>query len=235
MVLFGYLMLILLPAGFIAYILWDHKRKMAEREAASAGRLQELMGIATLTQARPAGTTESATQRAGAVTSTPLPAAVPAPAARPHEDDAPAAPLYAMRERILNPPQTLLYYLLKTGLPDHVIFPRVTLGSILETGPGLSGIARDEQIRRLAALTVEFVVADKTMRPLAVVELSAPEQPGAAQADRAAARTRLEAAGLRYVELDAKALPRKDAIRGLVLEDDDTAIAARETPQNASR
>jgi len=229
----GYLLLILIPAAVVAYIVWDYKRKMADREAASAGRLHELLGIAALPQPQRSRDTEGLLERAAPAPPAPASAAEPAPAAQPRWESAPAAPLYAARERILSPPQTLLYYLLKTGLPDHVIFPRVTLASILEAGPGLSGFARDEQIRRLAALTVEFVVADKTMRPLAVIELAAPAQPGAAQADRDAARTRLEAAGVKYLELDAKALPRKETIRALVLDDDETAGALRATPENA--
>jgi hypothetical protein len=137
-----------------------------------------------------------------------------------------AASLYARRERVLNPAQTLVYLLLRTGLPDHVVFARVALASILEAGPGLSGFARDEQARRLAALTVDFVVADRNMRPLAVVELAADDQGSVAQTDRASARTRLAAAGVRYVELDTRALPRKDGIRVAVLGDAPADVAS---------
>jgi len=211
--IFGYLLLVLIPVAGIAYIIWDHRRKTAERNAAAASRLHELLGTAAQRQrAEDAGSPAAATTAA--------PAAARA-------EEAPAAPLYASRDRVLTPPQTLLYYLLKTGLPDHIIFARVTLASVLEAGPGLSGFAREEQIRRLAALTVDFVVSDKNMKPVVVVEIATPDQAGAAQADRASARTRLTAAGVRYLELDPKQLPRKDAIRAVVLADTPSAESDR--------
>lgn len=208
---FSYLLLILLPIVVVAYVVWDYRRKTAARMAASSGRLNELLGVVAQTQQR---------------VLTPVEAVLTPSLPTPRPEAPPAAPLYASRERVLNPQHTLLYYLLKTGLPDHVVFARVTLASILEAGPGLSGVARDEQTRRLAAITVDFVVADKGMRPVAVVELASNEQGSAALADRASARTRLAAAGVRYVELDARTLPRKDAMRSLVLNEAGASAAA---------
>ena len=72
------------------------------------------------------------------------------------------------------------------------------------------------------------------MRPLAVVELAAPDQGSVAQTDRASARTRLTAAGVRYVELDARALPRKDGIRAAVLGDAQAA-GGPATPAGVAR
>jgi len=57
----------------------------------------------------------------------------------------------------------------------------------------------------------------KAMRPVAVIGLAARDERGAAQSDRAAVRTRLAAASLRYLELDPQQLPRKEAMRALVL------------------
>ena len=262
---FGFILLVLLPIVAVGYIVWDYKRKTAQRAEVSAGRLSELMGVATQVQVQPPSATPTPTQtqvqpqsqaqpqpvnpveRAPVVPPAPRsePAVAAAPAARIEIGAAPAGrietaaaltpraelasdgpPLYAPRERVLNPAQTLAFLLLKTGLPDHVVFARVTLASILEAGPGLSGFARDEQARRLAALTVDFVIADRNMRPLAVVELAAADQGSVAQTDRASARTRLVAAGVRYVELDARALPRKDGIRAAVLGDAPAKVAS---------
>jgi hypothetical protein len=63
------------------------------------------------------------------------------------------------------------------------------------------------------------------MRPVTVIDLAAHGIGGAAQADRAATRTRLAAAGVRYLELEPTALPRKDAIRAVVLDETDGANA----------
>lgn len=219
----GYILLIVMPIVVVAYIVWDHRRKMAEREAASAGRLQELLGVAALPQLAEREGLRAPVSAASAAPAT----AVPSAASLPQSAAVPAAPLYAARERVLSSPQTLLYYLLRTGLPDHVILARVTLASLLEAGPGLEGVAREEQTRRLSALTVDFVVADKGMRPVTVIDLAAHGIGGAAQADRAATRTRLAAAGVRYLELEPTALPRKDAIRAVVLDETDSTNAPR--------
>lgn len=208
----GYLLLVLIPIAAIAYVVWDYKRKIAARAAASSGRLNELLGTAAHVQVPTPAPARASTPVDASVTLSPR--AIPS-------DASPPAPLYASRERVLDPPQTLVYYLLKTGMPDHVVLARVSLASILQAGPGLSGVPREEQTRRLAALTVDFVVADKSMRPVAVIELAASDQgSSAAQADRDSARTRLAAAGVRYLELDARALPRKDTMRSLVLDGD---------------
>lgn len=224
--IFGYLLLVLIPVAAIAYLIWDHKRKTAERNVAAASRLHELLG----TGAQPDSLRSSDTP----VAASPSPA--PAPVASgtslppmPLSASAPAA-LYAVRKRVLSAPQTLLYYLLKTGLPDHLVLPRVTLAALLDAGPALVGFARDEQVRRLSALTVDFAVVDKSMQPVAVVELAENASGSAAQADRDAARSRLSAAGVRYIELDPAALPRKDALRALVLDTSADAEAAPAAP-----
>lgn len=212
---FAYLLLVLIPIAAVAYLIWDHKRKTAERNVASAGRLHELLGTAAQAElSRASDTPVAATTATAPARSAPAgPNISPRPAL-----DNPAPPgLYAVRKRVLSPPQTLLYYLLKTGLPEHLVLARVTLAALLDAGPALVGFARDEQIRRLATLTVDFAVVDKNMQPLAVVELAAAYSGSAAQADRDAARSRLDAAGVKYIELDPAALPRKDALRALVL------------------
>lgn len=239
----SFLLLLLVPVAAVFYVMWDYKRKTAQRDVVSAERLSELLGVAK--QAKEGDSTvaavvaplsaapaASSTAPAAAVVAASPPAAAapaaaprPAPTPSPPVDEVPAAGLYARRERMLNPPQTLLYHLLKVGLPDHLVFARVTLASLLEAGPGLSGVTRDEQTRRLGTLTVDFALADRNMRPVAVVELAVADASSVAQTDRSTARTRLAAAGVRYVELDAKALPRKEGIRAAVLGDAPSAKA----------
>jgi len=228
LVVFGYLLMILLPVAAIAYIIWDHKRKAAQRDVASAERMHELLGAIAHVPAEPTATRSSDARTVAAPTLAPaIQKTVPAP----REET--AAPLYAVRERVLSAPQTLLYYLLRTGLPEHVILARVSLAAILEVGPGLTGFAREEQIRRLCAITVDFLVSDTRMQPLAVIELETRDEGGAALADRESARTRLAAAGVRYLEVDPRAMPRKEALRALVLEGG-TEEASHAAPQNVS-
>jgi hypothetical protein len=198
--IFVYLLLALLPLAAIGYIVWDHRRKAAEREAQSAGRMEELLGVAQH------GAHDESAEPASAHAQTP-----PAPAAT-----------YVLRERFLSPAQTLLYYLLKTGLPDHVVMAQVAVASLLDAAPNLAPYAREEQARMFARHTVDFAILDKATRPVAVVNLA-----GAAEATRGALtqmKTWTSAAGLRYVELDSSALPRKEAVRALVLGEESAAV-----------
>ena len=124
-----------------------------------------------------------------------------------------AAP-YAVRERLLSPPQTLLYLLLKTGLPEYHVFAHVTLRAVLDAAPSLQGYARSEQTRRLGWHAVDFLVCDRGSRPVAVIEIARSDEPGDMVSQR---KSWIGAAGLRYLALEPNALPRKEALRALVL------------------
>ena len=201
---FVYVLLTLLPIAAVAYIVWDHKRKVAAREAASAGRMEELLGAAQY-----------------ATRNEPIEPSL-APAAKPE----PVAPVatFVLRERFLSPPQTLLYYLLKTGLPDYLVVAQVPVASLLDPAPNLAAYAREEQARTFARHIVDFAILDKTTRPVAVIALGALADPSRGAASQM--RAWMTTAGLRYLELDAAALPRKEAIRGLVLGEETPAAAS---------
>ena len=191
------LVLVLLPAGVIFYLVWDHRRRAGDRIAASATRLHAILSA-------PA---EPPLARSGDDTAPLEPQPGPKTAASPSLS-------YEARDRLLTPPQALLYYLLKTGLPDHLVFAQVALPAVLEPSHALSGFARDEQTRRLAGHALDFVVCDRSMRPVAVVELARRD---AQQESGPSRKSWLLASGLRYVELQSDALPRKEAMRTLVL------------------
>ena len=125
---------------------------------------------------------------------------------------------YARRDRVLDPSHTLVYYLLRTALPDYVVFAQVAFASVLEPSPGASRAGAEESLARLTARTVDFLVSDRNMQPIAVVQLVTAAHANAATA--ASPESSLDAAGVRYIELDPAALPRKDAIRAIVLGDD---------------
>jgi hypothetical protein len=241
---FGYLLLALLPIAAIVYILWDHRRKAAQRELASADRLRELMGATPqpvraertepIAAAASALAVRAVAEPAQSVRAEPTQSVRTEPAPSVRAEPTAAAPAYAVRARLLSPPQTLVYYLLRTGLPDHLIFARVTLASVLDAGPDVPGYARNEQIRRLAGHTVDFVVSDKSMKPVAVLKLNAPGGESGTPGENEPARTWLAMAGVRYVELDSAALPRKEGIRALVLGDGAPAGSGEATAQAAT-
>jgi hypothetical protein len=203
-----YLLLAAVPLAGIAYILWDHKRKAAARDAESATRLHEILGTVERTRAE---------QSHGV--------AVPEPGAPVVEAAQPPA-AYARRARVLDPSHTLVYYLLRTALPDYVVMAQIPLASVLEPTKTLSEQARHEGIQRLAAITIDFLVSDRGMQPVAVVQLVAAT--GATARTPGMPEAWLAAAGVRYVELDAAALPRKDEMRAVVLGEDAVAPRAQQ-------
>lgn len=207
--IFAYLLLVFLPVGAVAYILWAHRRKAAQRDAESAGRMHEILGLAQAP--RPAGE-EQAAEAAQAA---------PAGEARP-------AHPYVSRDRLLTPPQTLLYYLLRAGLPDHVVFAQMSVASVLDVAPTLAAYAREERARIFARHVVDFVVTDRSTRPVAVVKLIGTGENQLAVV--ASMRTWFAATGVRFVEIDATALPRKEAVRAVVLGDS----AAQQTGDTAA-
>jgi hypothetical protein len=194
-----YLLLFVIPVAVIAYLLWDHKRKAAARDAVSAGRLQQILG-----------TIEHARSDQGPGMSVPS------------SDAASVEPrrmsVYARRSRVLDPAHTLVYYLLRTALPDYVVLVQVPLTSILEPAPGLSTHAREESLSALGARTIDFLVSDRNMQPVAVVQLAAASHATAAEA--ATPETWFSATGIRHITLDVSALPRKDDVRSVVLGED---------------
>jgi hypothetical protein len=198
-----YLLLFLVPIGIGAYLVWDHKRKVAEREAASAERLNALLAAA------PHIPTPTQTPLQKADVSAPMVETIAATAS-----PAPPAASYVVRERILSPPETLLYYLLKTGLPECHVFAHVALRAVLDAAPSLSGYARNDHERRVTMHAVDFLVCDRSLRPMAVVELERIDEPNGTAGAR---QSWIGSAGLRYLTLPAKALPKKEALRALVL------------------
>jgi len=192
-----YFLIFLLPAAIVGYLVLDHRRKAEQRAAASAERLNMILGATTHVP-------ESAPDASAAGKTEPTVAAVPAQAP------------YVTRERILTPPQTLLYYLLKTALPEYHVFAQVTLRAFLDAAPSVTGYARNEQTRRLSWHSVDFLVCDRNLKAFAVVELARDDEPAATAGSR---ESWIGSAGLRYLAFEPNALPRKEALRALVMGD----------------
>lgn len=192
--------LLLVVAGVVAFAVWDYRKKTAAREAASQARFEEIFkgkAAATPSPAEPVP---------------PLPAApVAAASAVPHA--APAVSAVRAADRFLARPEALIYGVLKVGMPDHVVFAKVALASMV--GAAGDGREREQQMRRLSQYQVDFVVCDRDMRIVAAVEL---ETVGGAEAigARKFKEDCLRAAGIRLVRIDAAAPPRRDEIRALL-------------------
>lgn len=130
---------------------------------------------------------------------------------------APVAPVnFCSQDRLLDPAQTLVYLLLKSGLPEHEILTQVSLQRVLTLPAGAANPEREQRLRTLSMHVADFVICDKNMRPVAVLDVRDPESSGAEQTFRSAA---LAQAGIRHVRFARTALPKRHAVRALVLGD----------------
>lgn len=180
-----WLLFILLPFAAIAAILWNYRRKQSARAQRSDERWQSLV-----------------------INRSPVPQA--AAAAVPGAASSPG--LFRPRERVLDPAHTLLYFLLRSGLPDCEVLTQVTLDRLLvDAGGAAAGFSG------LAQHRVDFVVCDKGMRPLAAVDLLESEAPASLTTAPDFATRCLAQSGIRHVRLVRTALPKRDALRAVVL------------------
>ncbi|MBX9905694.1 MAG: DUF2726 domain-containing protein [Burkholderiales bacterium] len=128
-----------------------------------------------------------------------------------------ATPEYRRRERLLDAGQTLVYLLLKQGMPDHEVLANVALAELLEppSGSGDAGLGQPQQL--LKQHRVDFVVCSKAMQPVVAVDLLAAEPPAALTTAPDFKSQCLQRAGIRHVRLVRNALPGRQEIRARVL------------------
>lgn len=192
-------LLVLAPFIALPILWWNYRRKAAARERDSGARWESLVK-----------------ETVNPPAATPAPSSTPVPApANPHPQAIVAG--YVQRERVLDPSQTVLYYLLKNCLADHEIMPQVALSSVLSVPEAFSGSQREQRLRALARETVDFVICDKTMKPVAVIDLLAQEAPAALTTAPDFRAQCLAQSSIRYLCLVRTALPKRDELRGLVL------------------
>jgi hypothetical protein len=188
----GYLFL-LLPIAGIAWVVWSYRRKAGDKEARRREREMELVGL---------------------VQADKVPRTVPA--GRSGAGSAPAsvapAPVVTRHERFLSQPETLVYYLLRTGMAGYEVFPRVSLASVVAVPPNVPlrpGEARSGAIGH----DLDFVVCDKSMRIIAAIQLAGRLD----GRDSARVEQSLAAGGVRLVTIDPRALPRREQLGALIL------------------
>jgi uncharacterized protein DUF2726 len=199
--------------AIMGYAVWNFQKRTAAREAAARQRFAELLREQGSAGGRPAtAPAPAASVPASAPVSHAAPAA-PAAAMPPAAAAAPAAAV-AARERFLGQHETLLYLVLKTGLPDHEIFANVSLAAVVALPA--SGSEREQQVRRLAPYQLDFVVCDKSMHVIAAVDIETAGGADAAGIQQFKADF-LKRAGIRLVRVNPAAMPKRDQVRGLVV------------------
>lgn len=173
----------------VIFFVWAYRKKMTHKASASQERYAQLL---------------SASQK-GAATGTGIAASAASAMLRPAD-----APGYSGKERLLSKSETLLFYVLRAGLPGHEIFTRLNLDAVVDTPRALQDYERELIRRRLTQHCLDFVVCDKTMKMVAAVEFEAETE---AAAFKAAC---LKSAGIRLVRINAAAIPKREDMHSLV-------------------
>lgn len=190
----GWFLFLLAVAGGVAFAIWNFHRKTAARKFASEARFEKIF------------------KGPAQVPANPPPAAAPAESSAPAKaPPAASATPPAAAQRFLGQAESLLYYLLKAGLPDSEVFAGVSLARVV----GAAGEGREQQLRRLAQYQLDFVVCDKNMQVVAVVEVESAAGADAA-GDRRVKSDLLKQAGIRLIRINPSALPQREQIRILI-------------------
>lgn len=191
---------LLAVAGGIVFAIWNYRRKAAASKAASEARFEQALKGRTQPPASPQPSSSAAAPASESFAPAKAPAAI-------------AATPPAATQRFLGQAESLLYYLLKAGLPGFEVFAGVSLARVVGA-PG-EGRDREQQVRRLSQYQLDFVICDKSMRVVAVVDVESAAGAGTA-GDRSFKSDVLRQAGIRVVRVNPAAPPRREQIRTLI-------------------
>ena len=127
--------------------------------------------------------------------------------------------LYLLRPRFLSKGENVVYLLLKTAFPRHEIFARVRLDDDLLVKIGPQGMERLRAFRKIANQNVGFVVCDRDMTIVAIIDAKEPEEvqnPRDQKLEIIKQRC-LQAAQVKYLCVYPPTLPRYRELRQQVL------------------
>jgi hypothetical protein len=127
--------------------------------------------------------------------------------------------LYLLRPRFLTRAEGVVYLLLKAAFPRHEIFARIRLADVLQVKIGPQGMERLRAFRKIANQHVGFVVCDRDMTIVAIVDAKEPEQvinPRDQKLEVIKQRC-LQAAQVKYLCVYPPQLPRYRELREQIL------------------
>ena len=127
--------------------------------------------------------------------------------------------LYLLRPRFLTKAENVVYLLLNAAFPRHEIFARVRLSDVLQVKIGPQGMERLRAFRKIANQHVGFVVCDRDMTILAIVDAKEPDQvvnPRDQKLEIIKQRC-LQAAQVKYICVYPPQLPRYRELREQIL------------------
>ena len=170
-----------------------HNRRQRQR---NAGRTEKMAVLLAELKSKPPPDRRASEQAAGPV--------VPAANAD-----------FRKKQRLLPQSTALLYYVFRTGLPDHEIFTGLTLADVLEAAPA-SSMSEPRRLEKLLAQRLDLVVCTKQLEVVAGVVIGAPTNAARGGGTEDNLGQCLQAAGIRIVRIDPAAAPRHHQVRELV-------------------
>ena len=137
--------------------------------------------------------------------------------AAPAQSDPSPVAGFGKKQRMLPQADALLYYVFRTGLPDHEIFANLTLADVIDIDPTVRGFEREQKARRLAQQRLDLVICTKQLEVIAVVMINRSAPLDTLHAANARfAKDCLQTAGIRLVSVDPATPPRHHQVRELV-------------------
>jgi hypothetical protein len=127
--------------------------------------------------------------------------------------------LYLLRPRFLSKAENVVFLLLKAAFPRHEIFARIRLSDVLQVKIGPQGMERLRAFRKIANQHVGFVVCDRDMTIVAIVDAKEPDQvinPRDQKLEIIKQRC-LQAAQVKYICVYPPQLPRYRELREQIL------------------
>ncbi|HVO88262.1 MAG TPA: DUF2726 domain-containing protein [Casimicrobiaceae bacterium] len=127
--------------------------------------------------------------------------------------------LYLLRPRFLSKAENVVFLLLRAAFPRHEIFARIRLSDVLQVKIGPQGMERLRAFRKIANQHVGFVVCDRDMTIVAIVDAKEPDQvinPRDQKLEIIKQRC-LQAAQVKYICVYPPQLPRYRELREQIL------------------
>jgi hypothetical protein len=127
--------------------------------------------------------------------------------------------LYLLRPRFLTKAEGIVYLLLRAAFPRHEIFARIRLSDVLQVKIGPQGMERLRAFRKIANQHVGFVICDRDMTIVAIVDSKEPDQvvnPRDQKLEIIKQRC-LQAAQVKYICVYPPQLPRYRELREQIL------------------
>ncbi len=127
--------------------------------------------------------------------------------------------LYLLRPRFLSKAESIVYMLLRAAFPRQEIFARVRLSDVLQVKIGPQGMERLRAFRKIADQQVSFLLCDRDMTILAIIDTREPDavvNPRDQKLEAIKQRC-LQAAQVKYICIHAPQLPRYRELREQIL------------------